>query len=29
LFIWNRLVVHGAVRDQGVPYDPNSPGSLR
>jgi uncharacterized membrane protein YeaQ/YmgE (transglycosylase-associated protein family) len=26
LLVWNRLVVHGAVRDQGVPYDPNSPG---
>ncbi len=26
LFIWNRLVVAGAVRDHGLPYDPNSPG---
>jgi uncharacterized membrane protein YeaQ/YmgE (transglycosylase-associated protein family) len=21
LFVWNRVVVHGAVRDPGVPYD--------
>jgi uncharacterized membrane protein YeaQ/YmgE (transglycosylase-associated protein family) len=29
LFVWNRLVVNGAVRDPGVPYDPNAPGPRR
>ncbi len=25
LFIWNRLVASGTLRDHGVPYDPNAP----
>jgi len=29
LYIWNRLVVHRAIRDPGVPYDPNWPGQRR
>jgi uncharacterized membrane protein YeaQ/YmgE (transglycosylase-associated protein family) len=29
LFIWNRLVVRGTIRDQGVPEDPNAPGPRR
>jgi len=29
LFIWNRLVVHGAIRDPGVPNDANAPGPRR
>ena len=29
LFIWNRLVARGAVRDPGVPTDPNAPPTRR
>ncbi len=29
LFIWNRLVVRGAISDPGVPSDPNAPGPRR
>jgi uncharacterized membrane protein YeaQ/YmgE (transglycosylase-associated protein family) len=29
LFIWNRLVVRGTIRDQGVPEDPDAPGPRR
>jgi uncharacterized membrane protein YeaQ/YmgE (transglycosylase-associated protein family) len=29
LFIWNRLVVRGVVRDPGVPTDPNAPPGRR
>ena len=29
LFIWNRLVVHRAIGDPGVPNDPAAPGPRR
>jgi len=29
LFVWNRLVVNGAVRDPGVSFDTNAPGPRR
>jgi uncharacterized membrane protein YeaQ/YmgE (transglycosylase-associated protein family) len=29
LFIWNRLVVHHAIRDPGVPPGPSTPGPRR
>ena len=29
LFIWNRLVVHGAIRDPGAPANPAAPGERR
>jgi len=29
LFIWNRLVAHGAIRDPAVSSDPNAPGPRR
>jgi uncharacterized membrane protein YeaQ/YmgE (transglycosylase-associated protein family) len=29
LFIWNRLVAHGAIRDPGVPSDPGAPPTRR
>jgi uncharacterized membrane protein YeaQ/YmgE (transglycosylase-associated protein family) len=29
LFIWNRLVVHGAIRDVGAPTNPTAPGQRR
>jgi uncharacterized membrane protein YeaQ/YmgE (transglycosylase-associated protein family) len=29
LFIWNRLVVHHAIRDPGVPSEPSAPGPRR
>ncbi len=29
LFIWNRLVARGAVRDPGAPTDPNAPPTRR
>ena len=29
LFIWNRLVAHGSIRDPGVPSDPAAPGPRR
>jgi len=29
LFIWNRLVVHGAIRDVGASTNPTAPGQRR